>query len=365
MSTSLLSEVTIEGYLYSGTDSRRQVATLRFEPHSDRQSAGGSIIIDSAGGRLDLTPDEVTLSPRIGNTPRYLHLPQDGVFETTDNDGVDRLGKQTGQHRSGWIHRLENHLGLILVAVVVTVATVGFTFFYGVPWASQAIANALPDTVIENVGDSTLETLDKLWFEPSSLSQERQQALQIHFAPLMKPVGGQTLEVLFRSSDAIGANAMALPNGTLIFTDDLVELAEDDNELTAILAHEIGHVAHRHGMKGVVQSSLTTWLVVMMTGDISAFSDTTVAVPAILMSLVYSRDLEREADAYALDTLKAHNIPAIHFANIMKRLMASHGDPATTESDGDGWQRISDMLSSHPVTSERIKRFKQNQGATP
>lgn len=345
-------EVIIEGHFYSGTDSRRQVATLR--------SDGQSITVESAGNSPDFAPEELTLSPRIGNTPRYLHLPDDGVFETTDNDGVDRLGKQLGQHSSRWIHRLENHLGLILTAVLVTAATVGFTFVYGVPWASQAIAKALPDAVAEQVGDSTLNTLDDLWFEPSSLPQARQQALQSHFAPLLQPVGGQTLEVLFRSSEAIGANAMALPNGTLIFTDNLVELAEDDNELTAILAHEIGHVAHRHGMKGVVQSSLTTWLIVMMTGDISAFSDTTVALPAILMSLSYSRNLEREADTYALEMLRANDIAPEHFANIMKRLMAASGEPENADAEGESWQRISDMLSTHPVTSQRIQRFEQN-----
>jgi Zn-dependent protease with chaperone function len=356
MSASLPSEVVVKGHYYSGTDSRRQSTTLR--------SDGQSITIDADKGPVVLRPRDLTLSPRIGNTPRYLHLPDDGVFETTDNDGVDSLGKQLGQHSSRWIHRLENHLGLILAAILVTLGTVAFTFVYGVPWASQAIANALPDSVVEQVGDSTLKTLDDLWFEPSTLAPERRQALQTHFAPLLKPVGGQTLKVLFRSSDAIGANAMALPNGTMIFTDDLVELAEDDNELTAILAHEIGHVAHRHGMKGVVQSSLTTWLIVMMTGDISAFSDTTVALPAILMSLAYSRELEREADAYALQTLQANNIPPEHFANIMKRLMASHGEPDNAEADEGSWQRISDMLSTHPVTSERIKRFEQTEGET-
>ena len=357
MSTSSESEeVTIEGHFYSGNDSRRQSATL----HLDRRSDGQSITIKSAEDSPSFAPREVTLSPRIGNTPRYLHLPDDGVFETTDNDSVDRLGRQLGQHSSRWIHRLENHLGLILAAVLVTVATVGFTFFYGVPWASQAIANALPDTVAEQVGDSTLKTLDDLWFEPSLLPQKRQQALQAHFAPLLKPAGGQTLEVQFRSSESIGANALALPNGTLIFTDDLVKLAEDDNELTAILAHEIGHIAHRHGMKGMVQSSLTTWLIVMMTGDISAFSDTTVTLPAILMSLAYSRDLEREADGYALQTLKANDIPPGHFANIMKRMMAAHGETENAEAEGESWQRISDMLSTHPVTSQRIQRFEQN-----
>ncbi|MDI9244286.1 M48 family metallopeptidase [Marinobacter sp. CHS3-4] len=352
MSTSQPSEVAIEGSLFSGRNSHRQGATLR--------SVDELAVIEWPGGKLRLEPDDIDISPRIGNTPRYLYLPDDQVFETTDNDGVDRLSKQIGAGASRWIHRLENHLGLILLASVFTLATVAFVFVYGVPWTSQAIANALPDELVEHVGDSSLETLDKLWFEPTNLPPERQKTLQSRFAPFLTPVDGQDLEVVFRSSDAIGANAMALPNGTLIFTDDLVNLAEDDNELVAILAHEIGHVAHRHGMKGVVQSSLTTWLIVLMTGDLSAFSDTTVALPAILMSLAYSRDLEREADGYALETLKANQIPARHFANIMERLMATHGEPESDEdNDSDGWHQIGDLLSSHPGTAERIERFRQ------
>lgn len=356
MSASQASDVTIQGYYYSGQNSHRRNALL----HS--YGAGEVVLIDIGPGAdsLRLSADDIDISPRIGNTPRYLHLPDDGVFETTDNDGVDRFNTLAGTSSSRWIHALENHLGLILVASVMTIAVIYGSFVYGVPWASQAIANALPSSVAEEVGNSTMRSMDEIWFSPTTLTEERQQALQEHFQPLLKPVGGQDLEVIFRSSDAIGANAMALPNGTLIFTDDLVNLAEDDDELTAILAHEIGHVAHRHGMKGVVQSSLTTWLIVMMTGDVSAFADTTVALPAILMSLAYSRELEREADTYALETLKANDIPPEHFATIMRRLMEAHGEPEeTSETEDQGWQQISDMLSSHPVTSERIERFER------
>lgn len=356
MSTSPLSEVTIEGQFYSGNNSSRRSAVLR--------AAAGVIIVDTGDTRLRLSHDDVTLSPRIGNAPRYLYLPDDGVFETEDNDAVDRLGRQ-GRRGTGnrLLHALENHLGLILVAVVVTIATTGAAFVWGVPWASQVVANVLPDAIAEQVGDSTLSTLDSTWLEPSELPEERQQALQAHFRPFLTSVEGQDLEVIFRSSPAIGANAMALPNGTLIFTDDLVNLAENDDELTAILAHEIGHVAHRHGMKGMVQFSLTFWMIVMMTGDLSAFSDATVVLPAVLMSLSYSRDMEREADTYALETLTKNGIDPNHFATIMERLVATHSEeeeePDTPEESSQ-WDALRDMLSSHPATGERIERFKQS-----
>jgi Zn-dependent protease with chaperone function len=148
---------------------------------------------------------------------------------------------------------------------------------------------------------------------------------------------------------------MALPSGVIIFTDDLVELAENDDELVAILGHEIGHIAHRHSLRSIVQSSLALWLIVAVTGDISAASEMTATVPALLADLAYSRDMETEADDYALAFMQEHGLDPDHFAAIMTRLEASHGNPETsTEEDDDDLG----FLSTHPPTPERIERFK-------
>ncbi|MDK9556437.1 M48 family metallopeptidase [Marinobacter sp. M216] len=355
MSNSPPSDLAIEGQFYSGDNSHRQDALLR--------SVGGELILVTASLKQHLSLQDLNISPRVGNTPRYLYLPDDGVFETTDNDRVDQLGRGKSSGRMArLLHRLENHLGLILTAVVATIAVTAFAFVYGVPWTAKAVAHALPDRIAEQVGESTLTSLDGTWLEPSELSEARQQALQRHFEPFLAPVGGQELKVLFRSAPAIGANALALPDGTLIFTDELVELAETNDELVAILAHEIGHVEHRHGMQGMVQSSLTFWLIVMMTGDLSAFSDTTVMVPAVLMSLSYSRTMERQADQYALETLQRHDLDPRHFANIMSRLAAledtGQGEGDEEREANSRWSRLGDLLSSHPVTEERIQRFR-------
>lgn len=354
MSNSPPSELVIEGQYYCGGGSLREDALLR--------SSGALLELITASQRRTLTWQELTISPRVGNTPRYLHLPEDGVFETTDNDRVDALGRRSASGRWGrLLHRLEHNLGLILVAVVVTLAVTAGAFVYGVPWTAKAVAHALPDSIAEQVGATTLASLDSTWLEPTTLPEQRQQALRAHFAPLLEPVSGQRLNVQFRDSSAIGANALALPDGTLIFTDDLVALAQHDDELLSILAHEVGHVAHRHGMQGMVQSSLTFWLIVMMTGDLSAFSDTTVVLPAVLMSLSYSRDMERQADDYALDTLQQRGIDPAHFANIMARLSAQAESSAADTGDGsdDRWAALEDLLSSHPGTSERIRRFRE------
>ncbi|BES72251.1 M48 family metallopeptidase [Marinobacter nanhaiticus D15-8W] len=350
----------LEGDFYTGADSRRQTAQLAV--------AGDALCLVSGGGEQAMSWNSIKVSPRVGNTPRYVYLPDDGVFETSDNDGVDRLVLHFKPGRlNGFIHRLENHLGLILVAAVITVAVTLFTFFYGVPWTSRVVADLMPQSVKATVSASTLRSMDMQLFSPSELPEHVQERVHDHFAPLLLLHPELPLNVEFRSSESIGANAMALPDGTIIFTDALVVMAENDEELAAVLAHEIGHVVHNHGMTGVVQSSLVFWVIVMMTGDLSAFADTTVSVPAVLMSLAYSRDMEREADTYALGLMQAQNIEPMYFISIMQRLEDSHGqgldeaghqEGSVSAEKDNGWlSHLEGLVSSHPLTEERIRRF--------
>ena len=49
---------------------------------------------------------------------------------------------------------------------------------------------------------------------------------------------------------------LALPSGVVIVTDDLVALAKDADDVVAVLAHEVGHLEGRHGVRAVIQSAL-------------------------------------------------------------------------------------------------------------
>ena len=86
----------------------------------------------------------------------------------------------------------------------------------------------------------------------------------------------------------MGANAFALPNGTIVVTDDLVKLAEHDDELVAVLAHEIGHVVSRHALRRVLQDSGVMLLVAGITGDIVSISSLAAALPTLLIEAKYS-----------------------------------------------------------------------------
>jgi ubiquinone/menaquinone biosynthesis C-methylase UbiE len=150
---------------------------------------------------------------------------------------------------------------------------------------------------------------------------------------------------------AIREMARALnAGGTLVVTDAMVKLAQNDEQLLAVLAHEVGHVRHRHGLRLALQSLGVGALIAALAGDAASVSALAVAVPSVLLQSGYSRAFEEEADSYAFTRLKQIGVAPRHFADIMRRLEASHRRVAGNE------QHVLDYLSSHPNTESRIAR---------
>ncbi|SDR79205.1 Peptidase family M48 [Halopseudomonas xinjiangensis] len=308
-----------------------------------------------AAGEQRFPAQQARLGIQVGRAVSYLRLDGTAIFESSDQAGLAELaGMAKGAAGAGVLHRLETNWRLILASAVLVAAFLIGSVIWGVPWLSGLVAQAVPASVEQWVGEQSLATLDELWLEPSSLDADRQNSLHAAFAPhiasLQQAYPDRAWQVELRSSEALGANALALPGGIMVFTDELVKLAETDAELIAILTHEAGHVAYRHGMRAIVQSSLALWLMMSITGDISAASDLTASLPVILANLSYARGMEAEADEFALQRLREGSIDPIHFAQIMRRLEAAHG--ASGERSGLG-----EFLSTHPPTEERIRRF--------
>lgn len=296
------------------------------------------------GGQVrEETLESVTISPRLGQTPRYVYFSAGGKFETRDNDQIDQWVKQhKGRGWDTWVDKLESHWQAVAASLVVVIFMSWALVVYGVPAASNRIAHWIPDQVPEMIGAHVMELLDEDFFEPTTLSQDEQQRILDHFQPALDQHPDLPLRVLFRDGGSIGPNAFALPDGTMVFTDQIVALSRDDDELLSVLAHEIGHVAERHSMQGLVRSSLMGFIILAVTGDVSASSELLLGVPLLLMELSHSRKFESQADDFALDYMRRNQIEPSHFINIMSRMESSryclyHSGLINSDADnGDG-----------------------------
>ncbi len=308
--------------------------------------------------------DSIEISPRIANTIRSVTFSDGSLFETAENEAIDQWLKNNKAPNSlAWIYHLESRLSYVLLTLVF-VALFSWGFIqYGVPTIAETTAKMLPNDVTQYLGQGSLTLLDQSYLSESKLSSSRQAELLTKFNRYADIYKDLNIKIVFRRGGEIGANAFALPDGHIIFTDEMVALAEDDQELIAILGHEIGHLDRRHLLRRAIQSSLLASLVVLMTGDISFASSAVIAMPVLLLELSYSRAFEIEADQFALNFLTQNGIQLNHFASIMTRLSKQHDDAGRVVKRDknklvvDG---VSQYLATHPLTQERIKPFITN-----
>jgi predicted Zn-dependent protease len=309
----------------------------------------GELEISGDGVRARVPTAAVKLEPPIGATRRILQLPEGAQLQTADEAAIAALFPEANA-LEGRIHRLERRWPYAVAAMLLVGLVAGWMLVYGVPIAARIAAESVPIEVEAALGNRTLATLDSMGCAPSTLSPARVAELRARFAALTRGLDdGFSYRLELRSCRTIGANAFALPAGTIVMTDGLVKLAKNDDEIIAVLAHEVGHVRHRHGLRLAFQSLGVGALIATLFGDAASLSTIIVAVPSVLVQTGYSRAFEEEADRYAFVRLKQIGISPRHFADILRRLEGSRGGGARGE-------RALDYLSSHPATEKRIER---------
>jgi len=354
----------LQGYWYPKNSSARESAELGL------LNGVCSLYLDGKEASEVGALDRLIFSDRVGNISRKITLPDGSLFETTDNDAIDEVLATTSHQNAkiGILHKLETHWGWIATSLVLTVV-LSFAFLkWGLPWGAKQLAYAMPVEVTEKIGIGTLGILDDIIFDETGLSEKKQKEQRDHFQEIAAQLDTSdfTLKLHFRDMHDL-PNAMALPSGDIIITDKLVEMADNQQEIDAVLLHEIGHVLHKHGLQQVVQSTFITVLVASITGGASGSNDLLVGMPTFLLQSQYSRDHETDADDFAFEQMLQIGIDPKYFATIMERMMEEVGETVETVKEKGGKDKkdsgvsnsvddASDYFSSHPVTSDRIKR---------
>ncbi len=328
---------------YDGRSSRRTPVELS-------AGADGELCVVGQGLERRYRLEDVEVSARLGDTPRVLRLPDGGRCETADNEAVDALlAPRPGEGARRVLHRLESRLRYALIALLITVAAGWALVEHGIPWAAAEVAAALPPQVERALGGHGLELLDRTLLEPSRLDPgERARVERVFTAAVAAAAIEPPPRLALRASERLGANAFALPAGVVVLTDALVKLAADDGELAAVIAHELGHLHHRHLLRRLLQSSVTALLVAITLGDLSSISGLSATLPTVLLEQRYSRRFELEADRFAAGLLERLGLPADRLASLLERLARAAPEPGGALS----------YLASHPPTAERVQALR-------
>jgi Zn-dependent protease with chaperone function len=351
---------------FDGRSSRAREVLVRLSPGLEGPMLG---LQPADAPELVLRHDQVVWpeSWSAKRTPRKLvvDLREHGSLEI-ENPAAWHAALEAAGHAAPLAQRMQTRWGVFLGVLVVAAAALAAFYRWGTPWTATQLTRQVPLSWETGLSDRALADLDAGFLKPSKLPQARQEELLARFYVLVRRIppelqryAGYAPRYSLRFRSGLGANAFALPGGAIVMTDDMVEAAAkqglSDDALVGVLAHEIGHVVHRHTTRMLVEQAVLNAGLAVALGDISSVLSMGASA---LTGMAYSRGHETEADCFAVGVMRSTSLPTAPMADLLLGIEAQASGAKEHSAPEPGWMQL---LSSHPETGERAQQLKRGQ----
>ena len=219
-------------------------------------------------------------------------------------------------------------------------------------WTSTAFAAATADEVKLGAQISKqIESRYKLVTDPAQVERINRVGDAV-----ARVVDRQDLTYKFKIVAIPGVNALGVPGGWVYLTEGMMKFVRTDDELAAVLAHELTHIAHRHYyIQQARQSRMLPALIIAAAISVLAHS----AAPLAGVSVVtqgamanYQRDLEKEADLTGISYLTKTSYAPVAMLTLMEHL--DQQDKLTGQPD------LGPLYEDHPGPGERVAYIAQD-----
>jgi predicted Zn-dependent protease len=224
---------------------------------------------------------------------------------------------------------------------------------------------------VENIGTRDINkhninfvSLDKEVAIGRALSRQLEQESRLLKDPTVNEYVNRVGQNIVRNSDAKvpftikvidsdQINAFALPGGFFYVNSGLILAADDEAELAGVMAHEIAHVAARHGTEQESKGQLVSYMalpLIFVAGPVGYGVEQAISVFVPFTFLRFSRGMETEADYLGVQYLYKSGYDPSAMVRFFEKLQAK--EKAKPGS-------ISRLFSTHPPTGSRIKRVEE------
>jgi len=153
--------------------------------------------------------------------------------------------------------------------------------------------------------------------------------------------------------DSDEINAMALPGGFFYVNSGLIMAADDEAELAGVMAHEIAHVALRHGTRGQTRADIANIMsipLIFVGGGIGYAARQVAGIGLPMTFLKFSRGFEAEADFFGVQYMYKAGYDPNEFVNFFEKVQAQ-------EKKKPG--SLAKAFSTHPQTPDRIEKTQE------
>lgn len=219
---------------------------------------------------------------------------------------------------------------------------------YGIPALADRIAPLLPLRIEQLLGDAVdvqaRKMLDKGTsdrpFECGEAAGGEGRAALGKLIAKLEAAAALPIPLSAKVVRRTEANAIALPGGHIYVFEGMINKSERADELAGVIAHEIGHVAHRDGTRSILQAAGVSFLFGMLLGDFVGGTAVVIGARAVLQSS-YSREVESAADRYGVALMGRAGGDPRALGTVLTRI-AGAIHPGM------------EILSDHPDTARRV-----------
>jgi Zn-dependent protease with chaperone function len=233
---------------------------------------------------------------------------------------------------------------IVLWSLAAVCSIVGLAWF-GIPYVADRLAPYVPFAFEKRIGDMADGQIRTLIGGKECTGAAGQAAFK-ELVEKLRIAGELEIPLEAHVMSSTMANAFALPGGRIYLLDGLLQKARSPDEIAGILAHELGHVHHRDGMRRMIQTGGTSFLFGLLFGDVTG-AGAVIFISRSMLDASYSRDAERSADAFAIETMQKLGRSPVPAGALLFRITGAQAGKDIS------------ILSSHPLTEDRLETMKK------
>lgn len=224
--------------------------------------------------------------------------------------------------------------GLSVPAIMLGFAVFFFLCFASWWWLlpplAEKLALRMPESFDKKIGDAMEKSVSLSYAADTAKTR-----VMSEFVHTLFPAEKQWKVQVVHASEY---NAFAMPNGSIVVFDGLLNHMQSSAELAALLGHETAHVRYRHATKALAREWSGVFLLSVLTGFDAGIL---LRQGAEWRNLSFSREAELEADRYAIEMLAGKRLPMSGMIGLFDLLGSAKGIAPP------------EWLSTHPDTKVR------------
>lgn len=267
-------------------------------------------------------------------------------FEVSQKEFADKLEDEFRKMDRSLIRKIFTPGAVTLIRLsIVFFGLLAATYFFIVPWLAVRMANKVPVSFEEKMGNGMFDAL-----KTGMQIDASKTAIINDFFKELNITTQYNIRVSVVNNDI--ANAFAMPGGNIVVYNKLLNGMNSYEELAALLCHEFTHVNNKHTTKSLFRQLGSTVFLSVLIGDVGAVSSVIIGNADRLKGLSYGRSLEKESDLNGLQLLSERKIDCNGFVKLFELLQK--------EVDAAGVKDPVEWISSHPDLQKRIEYVKSN-----